>query len=788
MKKNCTIGFLMSLLLLVLVFTHVDWSSVLGARREPGEGEEEVEAYYYTNLTGKSSKYISYAECNEIGRGTIIISVDAGNFAVRNSPDEVSYYLNEIPYYSSNLDITWMTIYRSHNVYRVIGEVAEREALDDGGYLSSSEPDYYEDYDDSSSSELLILDDETFEDTEDDELLSEDLLPEEEIIIEETKIPDEYDTISDLISSEVTSGMSVNILGYYSINDGGDGTYIISETPGKIYEKLDNGLFANLQYDDSINIKLLGAKGNGSDDDSAFLVKALSLGVSEVTIPEGNYNLSNKAISVPKGVSITGIDRDSCVLKNLNLTAPSGIKLSNLTCEGGTKKRLTTPGEVLSNTVMIDASPKGSQSVSYTNCVFKNTDFASFAFASTEGRFSRDEVSDCIFENIGRVAVYHSTNSDYTSYKNNSFSEIGNTSITYGPVSAIWIGDVTNNTYTKSKQIYIDNNSFDNLYTEDDFTSVHSLNANFICIRGDKAVVSNNHVKNLFGYGSDREAVYTKVSDLTINNNEIINGGHGEGYICNKGVEGKLYATITNNTISGDYGTGIRQYGPASIRNNDIQIKYCPDAILMTSRGDQTDTSAVEISGNIISSGIDGKYYYNGKEVANYSADKVINIIGTLGATTVSGNKIYPGTAYSAYIAVGNARGDITIDGNEIDSRGKKGSSISVYNNSNGKVNSKQSIVFSKNNLSVESGQKSISVNFVSQNTKRTFLLEGNNYTFTNATAWNYPLSIIINGTNNDTLKVSGNTTNSTLKRTSISYSPKTFVNNDENFATYSKR
>ena len=792
MKRKSIIGMASIVLLLALICYVYYEGGVLGARRTPNENELEVEAYYYTNRTGKSSKFISYKECEEVGNGTIFILKDADAMEIRNAPDEVDTYLNEIPDYSGyigdNEDIRWMTIYRSRGVYRVIGEVVEAEPVE--AESAEAESDDF----------LLLLDEDGSAEYEDRGIPEEGMAPDEfaeeiieeepvvEAIIEEPKIPDEYDTVSDLVGSEVTSGMTVTTRGYYSADDGGEGTYAISDTKGKVYESLNSGLYANLQYDDSINIRLLGAKGNGSDDDSSYLEKAFTLGVSEVVIPEGEFNLSGKAITVPKGVSITGINRETSILKNLCLTAPNGITMSNITCDGAAKRKVLTPAERLTNAVMIDVSPKGSQSVSYSNCIFKNADIASFAFAKQDGKFARDEVTDCIFENMGRVAVYHSTNSDFTRYFKNSFSEIGNTSITYGPVSAIWIGDVTNNTYTKSKEIIIDDNRFENLYTADDFNSVHALNANFICIRGDYAEVTNNHVENLYGYGSDRESIYTKVSRLKIDNNTIINGGYGEGYICNKGVEGNLFAEVTNNKFYGEYGCGIRQYGPAKINGNVIEIQYCPSAIIMTARGDQTDASAIEVCNNEIRSGTDGTYFYNGKEVTSYSAGKLISIVGTIGDSTIADNKVYPGTSYESCIAVGNARGNVLFDHNEIDSIGKKGTSISVYNNSKGKVNPEQSITFRRNILSVLSGQKSISVNMVSQSTKRLFMLDSNEYTFSNETSWNYPMSIIISGKNDDTLEVIGNKTNSIKKRTSIAYAPNTFINNDENFATYTKR
>ena len=49
----------------------------------------------------------------------------------------------------------------------------------------------------------------------------------------------------------------------------------------------------------------------------------------------------------------------------------------------------------------------------------------------------------------------------------------------------------------------IKDNRFENMYTADDFVTIHSLNANFICVRGDSALISGNHIENLYGFGQN---------------------------------------------------------------------------------------------------------------------------------------------------------------------------------------------------------------------------------------------------------------------------------------------
>ncbi len=803
-KKIASIVVVLVLVCSVLVYAKIYNSGVLGASRT--EDTKIVNAMYYINRTGKSSKYIAFNECEEVGAGTIAFDMSIDKLTVRNSPDEVAMYLEDIPDYSpfvaDNEGIKWMTIYRSNGDYRVVGEVVEIEPVvyadedtvgADGGSDGESD-EGEEDF-------LLILDEPVEESVgrgmpeapvTDEEIVVEEPVKEEiiEEIIEESA-PDHFDSVADLVNGDLSDGMTVYTRGFYGAGDGGDATYVISKRAGKVYEKLSNGLYANLQYDDTLNIKQLGASGNGTDDDSSYLEKAFTIKPATVLIPEGGFNLAGKSITVPNNVAIKGEGKEKSILYNLNLTAPNGITMSDITCDGAAKRSVLTPSERLKNTIMIDVSPKGGQRVSYSNCIFRNTDLASFAFADTNGYFINDEVTDCIFENIGRVAVYHSCNSDRSVYSGNHFYEIGNTSLFSGPISAIWIGDVTNNTFTKSKDIVIEGNEFKNLYTGYDFdvNSKHVLNGNFISIRGDVAKVMNNWIENLYGYGEDREALYTKINDLTIDGNTIINGGTGEGYMCNKSAEGDINAVITNNHLIGEYGAGIRQYGPAVIAHNEIRIDHCKTAIIVTARGDQTASYPVEVDDNQIYAGSPDFYSIEGNDVSGYNDGNLIKIVGPLGTTSVTNNIIYPGEEYSSYVSIGNAKGDVSVVHNTIDTSGFKGSAISIYCNSKGVVNKTQEIKLTDNILYITAGQKGLSLNFVQQNTTRSIYFDKNTFTFSNASVRNYPLSINTSGSNNkDVLEVSGNKANTAKSKTYINYSAKTLENNDDGFAVFSKR
>ena len=111
-----------------------------------------------------------------------------------------------------------------------------------------------------------------------------------------------YDTVDDMKNdSTLKEGMHVKTKGYYSVNDGGGAEYYITATQSNsdYQEELENDLYATLIINDDINVKQLGAYGNGENDDTSFLNNALLLGYlkeKNVYIPDGTYNISSPLI------------------------------------------------------------------------------------------------------------------------------------------------------------------------------------------------------------------------------------------------------------------------------------------------------------------------------------------------------------------------------------------------------------------------------------------------------------------------------------------------------------
>lgn len=144
-----------------------------------------------------------------------------------------------------------------------------------------------------------------------------------------------YANVSQLKQSNLSALMKARTLGYYDSNDEGGALYLITNTKDSNghYEDLDNGKYAKLIIEnDTINVKQLGAKGDGTTDDTDVFDLVSSIGVKNIIIPNSTYLI--EALSITNNLIINGCNStinckletqrlcsigNNCTIKNLNI-------------------------------------------------------------------------------------------------------------------------------------------------------------------------------------------------------------------------------------------------------------------------------------------------------------------------------------------------------------------------------------------------------------------------------------------------------------------------------------
>ena len=134
-----------------------------------------------------------------------------------------------------------------------------------------------------------------------------------------------YDTVAAMKSADnLINGSIAKTLGYYSINDGGGAEYVIVNEEltddGGLVHELNNGLFAKLIVEDIINVKQYGAKGDGINDDTVSIQKAIDKNpLKTIYFPCGTYGITNKIVikqANNKGVNLY-LDNNA-IIKNIS--------------------------------------------------------------------------------------------------------------------------------------------------------------------------------------------------------------------------------------------------------------------------------------------------------------------------------------------------------------------------------------------------------------------------------------------------------------------------------------
>jgi hypothetical protein len=248
--------------------------------------------------------------------------------------------------------------------------------------------------------------------------------------------------VSDLINHVGSEPNEViTVPGYHNIDDGGGGIFYwdsaSSEAPnyGTIFLTSTTGRWKRL-FDDTINVKWFGAKGNGSDDDTNAIQNAVNVS-NDILFPDGSYLVSHEILLTHdqqiRGSGNATLKRivDGDIVFNLINANGCSLSVSGINFDGGldvNKSYWKSEAEwngrpyrckVDKPSSFIRATDAAQLSV--TNCNFSNIHGYCIFIASV----LNVSIADSNFNNIeGDAAIQHWT-SGMLRVNNCTFKEIG---------------------------------------------------------------------------------------------------------------------------------------------------------------------------------------------------------------------------------------------------------------------------------------------------------------------------------------------------------------------------
>lgn len=221
-----------------------------------------------------------------------------------------------------------------------------------------------------------------------------------------------FDTVAELKNAtNLFNGDFVMTKGYYSANDGGAGKYLITNVDNTANEMdkltLQNQLFATLIIEVPLNIKQVGAKGDGVQDDTAFINRAL-YAASSIYVPSGTY-LVTDTISF-ENKNIYGDNHTHCMIKGeitdskKPILAVGGESTIENISAGYDKSIVTTS---LTDKVVVRLYG-GYRDLVFQKGTIRNCQFVNCGTAITDGGKSVFSATfdTIVIKNIGRYGVY----------------------------------------------------------------------------------------------------------------------------------------------------------------------------------------------------------------------------------------------------------------------------------------------------------------------------------------------------------------------------------------------
>lgn len=193
----------------------------------------------------------------------------------------------------------------------------------------------------------------------------------EQVVTEKTKYaPKSFNSVQEIDTNNIKNGDKIVTLGFYAAFDGGGGVYGVSDSASDLSIPVGN-LFIEPVFDEVVNVRQLGAYGDGTHDDSTVINKAIIYALANlknVYFPSGKYLTTGIVMDQYEGISIFGDPENTYLLYD-----GSGW------C------------------VTLRSSGSANYPTRYT---FKNINII-FKTAGAEGGFNTTRANECVFEHCG---------------------------------------------------------------------------------------------------------------------------------------------------------------------------------------------------------------------------------------------------------------------------------------------------------------------------------------------------------------------------------------------------
>ena len=343
----------------------------------------------------------------------------------------------------------------------------------------------------------------------------------------------------------------------------------------------------------SINVRDMGALGNGRTDDS----KAIALAFNEAQtkgldlyFPAGTYNFNGLNLTAKKNLRIYGAGVSTVLNNPGQISCQKDVAVENLAVYKSTGVFISMKPDAYSSLLVDRVKVYNDRLMAAEDC----RPFYACNNALNTGKginnvtFTNNTITKCMTGLMLQCEVKSGL------IDNNVITKIGTTSVskqTYG----ITVGAVDiSNKWVCANNVVISNNVIEDIYAP--AKPINNVYA--ILVTGYNIQILNNTVKNQIAFtginakASDlHSGIYAKASDLLIKGNTIINAG-AHSSICVKnnplrrpddGRTDNDNIVVEDNTISSsiDAFGGIRfEATNFTVRNNSIEVFATTDAFL----------------------------------------------------------------------------------------------------------------------------------------------------------------------------------------------------------------